>query len=267
MPFSCGSEEVGIKGEGPPFQGVIIAQNLLTEDALVYSSTSDFIIPDAEFEALNKLDRHQRYSYPFRWGVDAFGELGAEEAERRAEEHAAKLREKARIFCIHTDNGIKTMLAPEYANELHVHHALSFGTSMRRLAHEDIKWSDGTLFPKGSSIVVSSHKMWDSVVYPNPETSGSYQSLGLRESLGHETSAQLVLPSPEHFGFGYGKHACPGRFFAANEIKIALCHILLKYDFKLADGCKPTVRKSGISLNSDPSAKLVIRWRQEEIAL
>jgi len=52
----------------------------------------DFVIPDAEFEALNKLDKNERYNYPFRWGIDVFGELGAAEAERRAEEHAAKLR-------------------------------------------------------------------------------------------------------------------------------------------------------------------------------
>jgi L-glyceraldehyde reductase len=52
----------------------------------------DFIIPDEEFAALNKLDKNARYNYPFRWGVDIFGELGAAEAERRAEEHAAKQR-------------------------------------------------------------------------------------------------------------------------------------------------------------------------------
>lgn len=125
---------------------------------------------------------------------------------------------------------------------------------MRHLAHEDIKLSNRTLIPKGSSIVVSSHKMWNPADYANPET------------LGHEAPAQLVSPSPAHLGFGYGKHACPGRFFAANEIKIVLCHILLKYD-KLADGCKLTVRKNGFSLNSDPLEKLVIRRRQEEIAL
>lgn len=54
---------------------------------------TDFTIPDAEFQALNQLDRNQRYNYPFRWGLDVFEELGAEEAERRAEEHAAKQRE------------------------------------------------------------------------------------------------------------------------------------------------------------------------------
>lgn len=60
------------------------------------SDTSlDFVIPDAEFDALNKLDRNERYNYPFRWGVDVFNELGAAEAERRAEEHAAQLRASA----------------------------------------------------------------------------------------------------------------------------------------------------------------------------
>ncbi|KAL3487528.1 NADP-dependent oxidoreductase domain-containing protein [Aspergillus germanicus] len=61
----------------------------------IESNFQDFIIPDAEFEALNRLDRNQRYNYPFRWGVDVFGELGAEEAERRAEVDAAKKREAA----------------------------------------------------------------------------------------------------------------------------------------------------------------------------
>lgn len=56
---------------------------------------TDFVIPDAEFAALNKLDRNERYNYPFRWGIDIFGELGAAEAERRAEEDAAKKREAA----------------------------------------------------------------------------------------------------------------------------------------------------------------------------
>ncbi|KXJ90272.1 hypothetical protein Micbo1qcDRAFT_164807 [Microdochium bolleyi] len=31
-------------------------------------------------------------------------------------------------------------------------------------------------------------------------------------------------------GFSHGSHACPGRFFAANQLKIALSHIALHYD-------------------------------------
>lgn len=59
---------------------------------LLTNTFLDFELPDAEFAALNKLDRNERYNYPFRWGIDVFGELGDAEAERRAEEHASSLR-------------------------------------------------------------------------------------------------------------------------------------------------------------------------------
>ncbi|KAJ5820053.1 hypothetical protein N7474_005644 [Penicillium riverlandense] len=132
----------------------------------------------------------------------------------------------------------------------------------------DIKLSDGTLLRKGTFLLVSGEKMWDPQVYSSPDTFDPYRFLKLRETPGHETSAQLVSPSPEHLGFGYGNHACPGRFFAVNEVKIALCHILLKYDFKLAPGsARPTVKKTGVSWNADPTASIAIRRRQEEITL
>ncbi|KAL2006948.1 hypothetical protein VTN00DRAFT_8386 [Thermoascus crustaceus] len=60
----------------------------------IESNFQDFIIPDAEFEALNKLDRNQRFNVPARWGIDIFGEIGDEEAEKRAEAIAAEQREK-----------------------------------------------------------------------------------------------------------------------------------------------------------------------------
>ncbi|KAJ9245773.1 hypothetical protein DTO169E5_492 [Paecilomyces variotii] len=63
--------------------------------ARIQSNFQDFVIPDEDFEALNKLDRGQRYKFPFRWGKDIFGEIGEAEAERRAEEFAAEQRAKA----------------------------------------------------------------------------------------------------------------------------------------------------------------------------
>ncbi|RIB00107.1 hypothetical protein C2G38_1994680, partial [Gigaspora rosea] len=36
--------------------------------------------------------------------------------------------------------------------------------------------------------------------------------------------------------FGGGKHACPGRFFAVNEIKICLHKLILKYNIKTESG-------------------------------
>lgn len=138
---------------------------------------------------------------------------------------------------------------------------------MRRLSMKDVKLSDGPVISKGTLFMVSNKLMWNPAAYPNPETFDPYRFLKMRETTGREVSAQLVSPSPEHMAFGFRKHACPGRFFAANEIKTALCHILLKYDFKLAEGCTPEVRKYGTLLNADPRGMISIRRLQEEIQL
>ncbi|KAJ5790952.1 uncharacterized protein N7518_007963 [Penicillium psychrosexuale] len=138
---------------------------------------------------------------------------------------------------------------------------------MARCAEEDVKLSDGTIIPKGEIILVSCSKMWDANVYPNPNTFDPHRFLKLRQQgSDQESFAQLVSPSPEHMGFGFGKHACPGRFFAAAELKVALCHIIMKYDFKVAEGCNPQVLKSGMRLAADPFARISIRRRQEEIS-
>ncbi|RDA90836.1 hypothetical protein CP533_1558 [Ophiocordyceps camponoti-saundersi (nom. inval.)] len=42
----------------------------------------------------------------------------------------------------------------------------------------------------------------------------------------------MVSTSDRHFAFGHGRHACPGRFFAAHELKLIMAHLLLNYDFR-----------------------------------
>lgn len=108
--------------------------------------------------------------------------------------------------------------------------------------------------------------MWDEN-YENQEKFDGYRFLKMRDVPSQQTAAQLVAPSPIHFCWGFGQHACPGRFFAANEMKIALCQILLKYDIKLDEACLPQVRRFGVSMTADAAANLVIRRRQEELSL
>lgn len=40
----------------------------------------------------------------------------------------------------------------------------------------------------------------------------------------------LVNGGDTFLGFGYGKHSCPGRFFAAHEMKLLLAHLVQHYD-------------------------------------
>jgi len=138
---------------------------------------------------------------------------------------------------------------------------------MRRIALREITLSDGTIIPKNTTVAASESRMWDPSVYPQPEKWDGTRFLKLREESGKEHVAQLVSTSPEHLGFGHGQHACPGRFFAANEVKIALVHLLLKYEWRLPEGVVPKVRSFGFSLGADPFLKMEYRRRETEIEL
>lgn len=49
-----------------------------------------------------------------------------------------------------------------------------------------------------------------------------------------------TAPSRDFATFGMGKHLCPGRFFAVQEIKMSLIHLLKNFDIKTVSGKKPT---------------------------
>ncbi|KAM4067868.1 cytochrome p450 [Hirsutella rhossiliensis] len=139
--------------------------------------------------------------------------------------------------------------------------------SMRRMTTADVKLSDGTILPKNTLTLVSVQKHWDPESYENPDVFDGYRFYNMRQQPGNENKAQLVSTSPDHMGFGFGLHACPGRFFASEEIKIALCHILLKYDFKPVLGSNMEPRKFGLNMTANPTAKLAVRRRREEIVI
>lgn len=49
-------------------------------------------------------------------------------------------------------------------------------------------------------------------------------------------NSQFVSVGSSSLTFGYGRHACPGRFFAVNEIKMIMATALLHYDMKNVAG-------------------------------
>ena len=61
--------------------------------------------------------------------------------------------------------------------------------------------------------------------------------------------------------FGYGRHACPGRFFAANEIKLIFSRILLEYDLRMPDGITeryPNI-ETGTDAMPDPTKEIMFK--------
>lgn len=107
--------------------------------------------------------------------------------------------------------------------------------------------SDGQLIPAGCIIEVPSYDyMHDPGVIENPDEFDAFRWYRQRQAQEHKrtnkvstaATQQLVSISPISLHFGYGRHACPGRFFAANEMKMIVGRALLDYDIKLPDGEK-----------------------------
>ncbi|KAF2492149.1 cytochrome P450 [Lophium mytilinum] len=108
-------------------------------------------------------------------------------------------------------------------------------TSFRRKVRRGVSLSDGTYLPAGVTIEVPSHAIArDPELYPDPEKFDAYRFYNMRKE-GHKDADrhQFVAVTPASLHFGYGKHACPGRFFAASEIKLILANMLLQYDIKV----------------------------------
>lgn len=61
--------------------------------------------------------------------------------------------------------------------------------------------------------------------------------------------------------WGYGRHACPGRFFATQEVKVLLAQLLLEYDFKMPNGLTERYADLdfGMSVMPDPSKEIMFK--------
>ena len=138
---------------------------------------------------------------------------------------------------------------------------------MNRFAEERVVLKDGTVIPKHSNVSILADNLRNESTYKSPDTFDGKRFFNLRSQPGQESNWQFVTTSTNYAAFGHGMHACPGRFFASNEIKVALCWMLLKYDWKLEEGAEPTIFAYGAEIISNPGNKVLIRRRQEELDL
>lgn len=112
---------------------------------------------------------------------------------------------------------------------------------------QTVTLSTGQTIPAGTVLEVPLAAVFaDPAIFPSPHVFDPLRHHRLRlqkqqngtEAIGSATGSaaqqQLVSVGPASLSFGFGRHACPGRFFAANQVKIIVAELLLGYDLKLA---------------------------------
>ncbi|EJF62111.1 cytochrome P450 [Dichomitus squalens LYAD-421 SS1] len=127
--------------------------------------------------------------------------------------------------------------------------------SMMRVAMKDIVLDNGTFIPKGTLLGAAAHPAHhDNAHLPNADLFDPFRFSRMREAGSSSGSSRLQFSStsPEYLPFGHGQLACPGRYFAGNQLKAILSHIILNYDLKLSnskdDGPRPQ-RPSNVYLS------------------
>ncbi|THU95306.1 cytochrome P450 [Dendrothele bispora CBS 962.96] len=148
-----------------------------------------------------------------------------------------------------------------------------FAVGSSRFVLHDTLLSDGTtLIPAGSVVSLAPkplHKNPKS--YADPEVFDPFRFSKLRTrnqqpqeegSSGMKNSFTAL--SNDYIVFGIGKHACPGRFFAALKVKVILAEILLNYDLSFPEGTSKYPKPFAFNIFTVPSpfAKLTFTKRK-----
>ncbi|KAK7460846.1 hypothetical protein VKT23_008777 [Stygiomarasmius scandens] len=109
-----------------------------------------------------------------------------------------------------------------------------------RKVMKDFTFSDGTTVPAGVTVAAPAFALQhDKRYYDDPNEFKPFRSFDMWSNAAQEdVKYQLSTPSQDFLFFGGGKHACPGRFFAVNELKALVAYTLLTYDIKLEGDSK-----------------------------
>jgi cytochrome P450 len=145
--------------------------------------------------------------------------------------------------------------------------------SFTRKVLQPVTLSNGQHIPAGVFLEVPAGGISrDNDVFPDADTFDALRFYDMRQAKdadgGSGTQAAGVVANSQFVGvgstsltFGYGRHACPGRFFAANEIKMIMAEILLRYEIVNPPGVEGRYKDmvNGASHTPDPTKHIMMR--------
>ncbi|KAF5582011.1 ent-kaurene oxidase [Fusarium pseudoanthophilum] len=136
-------------------------------------------------------------------------------------------------------------------------------TTFQRAAIADMTLPDGTFVPKGTKLEINTcsiHK--DHELYENPEEFDGLRFHKWRKAPGKEKKYMYSSSGTDDLSWGFGRHACPGRYLSAINIKLIMAELLLNYDIKLPDGVsRPKNIEFEVLCSPEPDFEILFKGR------
>ncbi|KAG5808973.1 hypothetical protein H9Q74_007788 [Fusarium xylarioides] len=112
--------------------------------------------------------------------------------------------------------------------------------SFQRKALSSVTLSNGLRIPKGARIVLPTGAInMNRELFQDPETFDGFRSYKIRmASEEARNTSQMVTVGKKDLTWGYGRHACPGRYIAEVVVKLLTIEFLTRYDIRLPDDTK-----------------------------
>ncbi|KAI0189877.1 cytochrome P450 [Astrocystis sublimbata] len=144
-------------------------------------------------------------------------------------------------------------------------HALTQYIAVQRIPTESWTFKDGLTVPAGTTLAFPSyHHNYDPEVHADPGSFDPRRHLRKREEAENTHKFHFASAATDMMNWGSGRHACPGRFFAQETLKLMLVHLLMHYDFKHAEDMRETPRFISKNLFTVPNPTLPIMMRERK---
>ncbi|KAG8631970.1 hypothetical protein KVT40_001110 [Elsinoe batatas] len=145
-----------------------------------------------------------------------------------------------------------------------------FLLTFNRILHNPVTLSNGIHLPKGTRIAAPSDAVLNDLsLVPGPHPADTFDPFRYMirdtDEPAKTSKTNFQTTSLQNMAFGYGKYACPGRFYVANEIKLVMGHLLMHYEFKFPPGMERPVNSTvDTDMYPDLGARLLVRKRKTE---
>jgi ent-kaurene oxidase len=124
----------------------------------------------------------------------------------------------------------------------------------------------GRTIPAGITLQFPSYQYnFDPAVHGNPQVFDPKRHLRKWEAKESTHRFHFASVSDDSLNWGAGQHACPGRFFAQETLKLMIVHLLTHYEFKHLEDKEDVPRfiSNNMFLIPNPGLPILIREIKE----